>query len=243
MNMAIDDAIIKARIKNLVPNTLRFYRWSPSAVSIGKFQNARIDVDLKKCEEYGVNVVRRITGGGAVYHDTNGEITYSVIAHKKDLNGGDISNIYATVYAGIAQALKILGIDSDFNQGNEKKCPHITINGKKISGSSQYHSKGSVLQHGTLLVNVDLKRMFTFLRVPWATTRLDIEKIAQQKITSIEKERGERVPFGKVYEALIKGFQEKLKMKVERGTLTIFEQNLSKELCEGKYMTPNWKLA
>ncbi|MGB9779129.1 MAG: lipoate--protein ligase family protein, partial [Candidatus Bathyarchaeales archaeon] len=73
-NMAIDEAILTARIHNLIPNTIRFYRWKPSAVSIGKFQNIQNEVNIENCKKYGVDVVRRITGGGTVYHDAEGEI-------------------------------------------------------------------------------------------------------------------------------------------------------------------------
>ena len=140
-NMAIDEAILTARTRNLAPNTIRFYRWNPSAVSIGKFQNIENEVQLDKCKKYGVDVVRRITGGGAVYHDTEGEITYSVVANKKDLKAENINAVYAKFYDGIAEALKILGINADFNEGNAKTCPNLTVNSKKISGSAQSHKK------------------------------------------------------------------------------------------------------
>ena len=110
--MAIDEAILLARLKIDVPNTLRFYRWNPSAVSIGKFQNIEKEVDLIKCKRNGIDVVRRITGGGAVYHDIDGEITYSIIAKKQDLEVDSISDVYSRVYDGMSEALKILRLQS-----------------------------------------------------------------------------------------------------------------------------------
>ena len=77
-NMALDEAIATARSKNLVPNTLRFFRWEPSAVSIGYFQSLEEEVDIPTCDKIGVDFVRRRTGGGAVYHDREGELTYSL---------------------------------------------------------------------------------------------------------------------------------------------------------------------
>ena len=76
MNMAIDEAILTARIDGKVPNTLRFYRWQPSAVSIGKNQIPDVELYLDACKQQGVDVVRRISGGGTVYHDFEGEVTY-----------------------------------------------------------------------------------------------------------------------------------------------------------------------
>ena len=75
MNMAIDEAILTARVADKVPNSLRFYRWQPSAVSVGKNQNPQDEVYLDTCKALGVDVVRRISGGGTVYHDYEGEVT------------------------------------------------------------------------------------------------------------------------------------------------------------------------
>ena len=239
-NMAIDEAILTARTRNLAPNTIRFYRWNPSAVSIGKFQNIENEVQLDKCKKYGVDVVRRITGGGAVYHDTEGEITYSVVANKKDLKAENINAVYAKFYDGIAEALKILGINADFNEGNAKTCPNLTVNSKKISGSAQSHKKGVVLQHGTLLVDVDLEEMFTFLRVPWAKTCMDVINVAKNKITSIKKELGKTVSVEEVNNALSEGFKKALNIQLLEGELTPYENEIASKLYKEKYTTDEW---
>ena len=239
-NMAIDEAILTARTRNLAPNTIRFYRWNPSAVSIGKFQNIKNEVQLDKCKKYGVDVVRRITGGGTVYHDTEGEITYSVVANKKDLKAENINAVYAKFYDGIAEALKILGINADFNEGNAKTCPNLTVNGKKISGSAQSHKKGVVLQHGTLLVDVDLEEMFTFLRVPWAKTCIEVINVAKNKITSIKKELGKTVSVEEVNNALSGGFKKALNIQLLEGELTPNENEIAKKLYKEKYTTDEW---
>ena len=76
-NMAIDEAIVNARVEGLVSNTIRFYQWEPSAISIGRFQDVFNEVQVETCRRLGVDIVRRISGGGTVYHDVEGEITYS----------------------------------------------------------------------------------------------------------------------------------------------------------------------
>ena len=240
MNMAIDEAVLRARIKNFVPNTLRLYCWNPSAVSIGRFQNVKNEVQLDNCRKHGVDVVRRITGGGTVYHDSEDEITYSVIANKNDLDAHDITTVYAKVYSGLAEALKILGLRADFNKGNAKTCPNLMVNGKKISGSAQSYKKGVVLQHGTLLIDVDLERMFTFLHVPWAKTCMEVVNVAKHKITSIKKELGKNVSVKQVKEALIEGFQNALNMKLKEETLTSYEVEFARKLCKEKYAADEW---
>jgi len=239
-NMAIDESILTAKTKNLVPNTIRFYRWNPSAVSIGKFQNVENEVHLGNCRKYGVDVVRRITGGGAVYHDAEGEITYSVVANKKDLKTENINDVYIKFYDGIAEALKILGTKADFNEGNAKTCPNLTLKGKKVSGSAQSHKKGIVLQHGTLLIDVNLQKMFTILRVPWATTCMQVVNIAENKITSIQKETERNITIDEVEQALIQGFQKALNIKLTEGKLTTYERELAEKLYKQKYTTNEW---
>lgn len=240
MNMAIDEAILKARIENLVPNTLRFYRWNPSAVSIGRFQSIENEVQLDNCRKHGVDVVRRITGGGTVYHDAEGEITYSVVAGRKNLEAPDITVVYAKIYAGLAEAVKILGMNADFNKGSAKACPNLTVNGRKISGSAQSHKKGVVLQHGTLLIDVDLEKMFTFLRVPWAKTCMEVVNVAKRKITSLKKELGRDISIEKANKALVEGFQKALNVKLVEGELTPYEWELTERLCKEKYATDKW---
>src|SRR3989337_1298006 len=83
-NMAVDEAIVNARIENHAPNTLRLYQWKPSAVSVGRFQDISNEVHADNCRQHGVNIVRRLTGGGTGYHDSQGEITYSLIAKEED---------------------------------------------------------------------------------------------------------------------------------------------------------------
>jgi lipoate-protein ligase A len=239
-NMAIDEAILTARIHNLVPNTIRFYRWKPSAVSIGKFQNIQNEVNIENCRKYGVDIVRRITGGGTVYHDAEGEITYSIITDKKDLKAKDITEVYQKVYAGIAEALEILGINADFNEGNAKACPNLTVNGKKISGSAQSHKSGIVLQHGTLLLDVDLEKMFTFLRVPWAKTCMEVANVAKNKITSIKEILTKNVSLEEIINALTEGFQKALDIQLAEEKLTLYELKCAQKLCKEKYATKEW---
>jgi len=239
-NMAIDEAILRAKVENLVPNTIRLYRWKPSAVSIGKFQNIQKEAYIENCKKHGVDVVRRITGGGTVYHDAKGEITYSVISNKKDLKVEDITAVYAKIYAGISQALRILGINAELSEGSAKTCPNLIVNGKKISGSAQSHKKGVVLQHGTLLVGVDLEKMFTFLRVPWVKTCVEVVNVAQRKITSIKDELGREVSIAEANQALVDGFQKALKIKLVDRELTPHEHELAEKLSKEKYAIDNW---
>lgn len=239
MNMAIDEAILQARVAEKVPNTLRFYRWQPSAVSIGKNQNPETELYLDACEQLGVDVIRRISGGGAVYHDFEGEVTYSVVAKTSDLGTADITTVYTKIYGAITDALRLLGIPADFNSGDAKNCPNLTVNGKKISGSSQTISRGVVLQHGTVLRSVDLVKMFQLLQLRGASCTQAAD-IAKRKITSIQTELGHRISPETVANALAQGFKAILKIQLQESQLTQAEKDMANKLCKGKYSTKEW---
>lgn len=240
MNMAIDEAILTAKTLNRVPNTLRLYKWKPSAVSVGKNQQTEVEVKIDNCRRLGVDVVRRISGGGTVYHDDRGEITFSLTAKTGDLGIRDIEAVYVRVYDGIRDALRLLGITADFNAGNLKNCPNLTVNGKKISGSSQTNKRNIVLQHGTLLLDVNLDKMFTLLRVPWAKSAEEVVAIAERRITSIKHELGHHVLPLTVANSLEAGFKNALGVQMQKESLTEFEMDLAKKLCRSKYSTDRW---
>jgi lipoate-protein ligase A len=243
-NMAMDEAILMARIAGKVPNTLRFYRWKPSAVSLGRFQDLLSEVHVENCRKHGIDFVRRITGGGAVYHDCHGEITYSVVADVKDLGCAemDILPAYKTVCKGLIEAVRILGITAEFNPLGPKHCPNITIKGKKISGSAQSYRKGILLQHGTFLVQINNERMFTFLKVPWARTMTDVIEVAKEKLTSAKKELRSPVSFEKAYQALVRGFEKALEIQLVEEEPTSHERELAQELRKTKFETEDWNL-
>jgi lipoate-protein ligase A len=239
MNMAIDEAILTARIAAQVPNTLRFYRWQPSAVSIGRNQNPADEVYLDACKRLCVDIVRRISGGGTVYHDFDGEVTYSVTAKTIDIGTAGITAVYAKIYEAIKDALRLLGITADFGSGDAKNCPNLTVNGKKISGSSQTVTRGVVLQHGTLLRSVDLPKMFTLLKLKNASCTQAAD-IAKRKITSIQNELGHAVMPDTVANALVQGFRVMVNIQLEPGELTRYEVGLAKKFCKEKYATSEW---
>lgn len=159
VNMAIDEAIAESISFNESNPTIRFYGWRPAAVSIGCFQSMADEVDIESCDRLGIDVVRRRTGGGAVYHDTAGEITYSVICPEPMMDK-DIGASYREVCGWVVQALAELGLKAEFKPIND-----VVVGGKKVSGSAQTRRKGIFTMHGTVLHTVDRERMFSVLKV------------------------------------------------------------------------------
>jgi len=226
-NMAIDEAILI----NGIP-TLRFYKWKPSAISIGYFQSIEEEVNLEECRRQGVDVVRRITGGGAVYHDTHGEITYSLVCPAEILPG-KIMKIYSLICSSLAHGLKYVGLDAKHAGIND-----IVVKGKKISGSALTKKYGNILQHGTLLLRVDVKRMFSLLKVGKEKISDKEIKSVEERVTSVEREGG-LCDEEKIRKALIRGFEEKMNLKFYEGKITREEAAEAEKLRE-KYESREW---
>ena len=159
MNMALDEVIMDGIRSGKTLPTIRFYGWDPSAVSIGYFQGIKNEVNLEGAHSQGVDVVRRLTGGGAVYHDTQGEVTYSIIG-PMDIFPSDVIESYRMICGDILHALRLLGIEASFEPIND-----IMLDNKKISGNAQTRRRGILLQHGTILYQVDAEKMFSVLNV------------------------------------------------------------------------------
>jgi len=235
-NMALDEAIATARSKNRVPNTLRFFRWEPSAVSIGYFQSMEEEVDIAACNDRGIDYIRRRTGGGAVYHDRDGELTYSFLINENHrLISRDFQKTYETLCSGLILGLKLLEIPAEFKPIND-----IIVEGKKISGNAQTRGMNVVHQHGTILREVDPALMFTILKVPNEKIRDKMIKSAEERVTSINRFLKRKVGFDELKEALINGFEKSFKIELIPKETIKFEEQLAAKLKAEKYSTKEW---
>ncbi len=235
-NMAIDEAIMLALQDTRVPPTFRLYRWRPSAVSIGTFQGMTAEVDVEACKREGIDVIRRITGGGAVYHDYEGEITYSIILPRGHrLAPADIQKSYEVICNGIVWGLHRMGIKANFAPIND-----VIVAGRKISGNAQTRRHTCLLQHGTVLVSLDVEKMFSVLKVPNQKVADKAVTDVKQRVTSITDVLGGRVSFSDVRTALKGGFEEALEIELVPGSLTPWEEEIAQRLVREKYKTDEW---
>jgi len=233
MSMAMDEALLKLNSEGKSPNTVRFWRWLPSTVSIGCFQSAELEVDFGVAKKYGVEVVRRITGGGAVFHDHEGELTYSVVCGQ-DRMPDDIIESYKLICGGLIDGFRRLGLQAEFKPIND-----VQVDGKKISGSAQTRRWGSVLQHGTVLVDPDVRLMFELLKVSPEKISDKFISSVYERVTTIVLELGRKPGFDEVRVAMRDGFADALGVKLVEGELTQEELKLA-DMLKPKYSSEEW---
>ncbi len=230
MNMALDEACAHAVAQGEVSPTIRLYRWNPSAVSIGYFQSLQQEIDRDECKKQKIDIVRRRTGGGAVYHDYDGEITYSIIA-PESMFEKNIVESYRQIAQGIISGLKTLNIDAEFVPIND-----LVVAGKKISGNAQTRRNGVLQMHGTILCDVDVDKMFSLLKVPDEKMRGKTIAVVKERVTSL-KLHGVS-DYQKVYEALKNGFLTGKQWT--EGEWSEEELEKAEILAEEKYRHPKW---
>ncbi|TFF95992.1 lipoate--protein ligase family protein [Candidatus Thorarchaeota archaeon] len=234
--MSVDEAVMLSVKDGLVPPTLRLYRWKPSAVSIGTFQSMEDEVDIEYCRKNGIDMIRRLTGGGAVYHDYDGEVTYSVIVPKGHrVAPFDIEESYEILCGGVVSALDEFALEAEFCPIND-----VVVDGKKISGNAQTRRHSCVLQHGTVLLDLNVETMFSILKV-------DPEKISdklvtdvKQRVISLRQLLDEDVSPMDLSAALVVGFSRALNVNLQTDQLTELELRRASELAESKYGTHPW---
>ena len=233
-NMAIDWAVLKANSEGKIPPTVRFYTWKPSAISIGYFQSLNEEIDIDICKKYGVDYVRRITGGGAVYHEN--ELTYSIVIPESHPQiPKNIMESYGRICGAIIKGLKHLSIESSYVPIND-----IIVAGKKISGNAQTRKSKTVLQHGTVLTDVNVDKMFSLLRVPDEKIKDKLIADVKQRVTSIKHILGEEVTFAKVAQAMKVGFEEEFNIELEEGSLTKQELEDTMRFEKEYFSTKEW---
>ena len=232
-NMAIDQIVMEGIRNGTSEPTVRFYTWAPGAVSIGRFQSLLEEVNIDNCKSLGIDFVRRITGGGAVYHDSMGEITYSVIARENDLSTG-VTETYKLISQWIIAGLGNLGIKAEFAPIND-----ITVCGKKVSGNAQTRKSGVVLQHGTVLYDLNIQKMFSLLNISKEKVSDKMIKSAEERVTCIKNSSSATI--GQLYSALLDSFTQGKDFYMGRWTRQ--ELDGAKELSSNVYSSDAWNFS
>ena len=251
-NMAIDEAILTAVAEGKSQPTLRFFAWEPPCLSIGYNQAMMDEIDITRCQQAGVDVVRRPTGGRAILHTD--ELTYSIVVPQGEPRvAGGVVESYRRLSAGLVRGLRLLGVDvvqagaghgqnADVSAAcfDAPSAYEVTAGGKKLVGSAQVRRREAVLQHGTLPLQGDIMRICGYLVVPSEERREELRRELRVRATSLELVLGRVIPLVQVAEALVRGFSEALNLYLELGKLSQHELALVQQLRREKYTSEAW---
>jgi lipoate---protein ligase len=175
MNMALDEVLVERVGANERAPTLRVWGWSASCVVLGRFQSVRNEVDEDAAARHGIAIVRRISGGGAMFIEPEGAITWSLYAPESIVKGMTFAESYRLFDAWVVDALRELGIDAHYAPLND-----ITSAAGKVGGAAQARRGGAVLHHTTMAYDMNVPLMLDVLRI-------GKEKLSDKGVTSADK--------------------------------------------------------
>lgn len=255
-NMAMDEALLNFVSRGEIDPVVRFYTWNPATLSVGYFQRLKKEIDIDKVKEKGFGLVRRQTGGRGVLHDK--ELTYSVIVPESHPNmPSTITEAYRVISEGLLEGFKLLGFDAYFaiprsKEEREKlKQPRsavcfdapswyeLVVEGRKIAGSAQTRQKGVILQHGSLLQDVDVDELFDMFIFKNDRLKEKMKKAFVDKAVAINDISDRHISIEEMEKAFEEGFKKGL--NIEFKPLSLTENQLTEvKVLEEKYRSEEW---
>lgn len=212
--------------------TLRIWEWDRPAVVIGSFQSVRNEVDLENAQKYGIEIVRRISGGGAMFMEAGSVITYSIYAPADLVQGMSFADSYAFLDEWVIVALQGLGIDAFYQPLND-----ITSPKGKIGGAAQKRlGTGAVLHHVTMSYDMDGDKMVEVLRIGREKMSDKGTRSANKRVDPLRSQTG--LSRAEIIDALLATFR-----RLYGGTdgeITADERAAAEALVSSKFETPDW---
>jgi lipoyl(octanoyl) transferase len=246
-NMAIDEVISRVSVPRDNKPVLRVYGWQPYAISIGHNQDEN-EVNLEKCQRDGIDVVRRPTGGRAVYHAE--EVTYSFSIPKSiSFFEQDVLSVYNIISEGLVDGLNLAGIPAQLEEkasNNFSDYQHnfpcfsssarfeVSCDGKKLIGSAQRRFENSILQHGSILLGIEHLKIGDYISEQASVDLEVFTKELYRRTISVAQINPDAKNFDKMVWAIKNGFQRRFNIQFLEGQLTQQEwQEVQKII--GKY--------
>jgi lipoate---protein ligase len=231
MNMALDEVLTLRVGRGERPATLRIWGWTGRCVVLGRFQSVMNEVNEEAAREHGVEIVRRISGGGAMFIEPEGAITYSIYAPEEMVSGMTFADSYAFFDAWVIEALRSLGVEAEYVPLND-----ISSTGGKIGGAAQARRGGAVLHHTTMAYQMNIPLMLEVLRIGQ-------EKLSDKGISSAAKRVGPLrqqtdLPRDTIIQHLVDTFDER--HGLIPGAVTQEELAEAKELVQRRFGTKQW---
>ena len=255
-NMAMDEALLNFVSRGEIDPVIRFYTWNPATLSIGYFQRLQKEIDIDKVKEKGYGLVRRQTGGRGVLHDK--ELTYSVIVPESHPNmPSTVTEAYKIISQGLLEGFKNLGFETYFaiprskEERDKLKQPRssvcfdapswyeLVVEGRKIAGSAQTRQKGVILQHGSILQDIDIDDLFDMFKFKNERLKAKMKENFVQKAVAINDISNQHITLNEMENAFEAGFKKGLNIDFKPLELTEKQKEEVQEL-EDKYRSEAW---
>jgi lipoate-protein ligase A len=202
-NIAVDQAMIELHQAGHIPDTFRFMRFPPTAL-IGRHQALGQEIDVSHCRAHGIGIVRRITGGGAIYLD-EGQLGWGLVFRRSALGPGSLPEVARDICVAVAAGLRKLGVEARYRPRND-----IEVDGRKISGTGGFFDGETLIYQGTVLVDMDPAAMVAALRVPRAKLEKRQLDSAAQRVVTLRELLGPQTPgLPAIQQALLEAFAER----------------------------------
>lgn len=217
-NIAFNRALLEARQADEAPSTLRFLRFTPSAL-LGFHQSADQELNLEYCRTHGVTIQRRITGGGAIYCDET-QLGWELYLHKSDLDCADMQAVSQRICTAAARGMQTLGIHAQYRPRND-----IEVDGRKISGTGGAFDGDALMFQGTLLIQFDVEKMLRVLRISGEKLSTKTIASARERVANLADLLGMAPALEDVQAKLVAAFTAEFGVTFALGELTPQEQS------------------
>ena len=234
LHMALDEVLTDEVSAGRRKPTLRVWEWASPAVVIGRFQSLRNEVDADGAAHHGIEVVRRISGGGAMFIEPGNTITYSIYAPLSMVEGMSFPEAYAHMDAWVIQALAELGIQAAYQPLND-----ITSPAGKIAGAAQARRGHAVLHHVTMAYDIDADKMLEVLRIGREKLSDKGTKSANKRVDPLRSQTG--LPREQIIERMIETFRREHGLSPDH--VRPDELARAMQLAHGKFGTAAWTAA
>lgn len=218
--IAFDQAMIDAHKAGRIGDSIRFLRFPPTAL-IGRHQALSREVRLDYCRAHGIGVVRRITGGGAIYFD-EGQLGWELVFHRSTLGIASLADLAREICEAAAAGLRKLGVEARYRPRND-----IEVDGRKLSGTGGFFDEDTLFYQGTVLVDMDPARMLAALKVPEQKLAKRGLDSAASRVVTLTELLGSPPTIGAIKSALLAGFSERLGIQPVPGDIGGEEEALA----------------
>lgn len=255
-NMALDEALLDLHSRGEIGPVLRFYEWEPATLSIGYFQQIKKDIDMEKVKELGLGFVRRPTGGRGVLHEH--ELTYSVIVSEEYEGMPEtVTEAYRVISGGLLEGFRNLGLQAEFSIPDKEvteqlRSPksgvcfdapswyELVVEGKKVAGSAQTRQKGVILQHGAILMSLDVDKLTSIFTYSSPALKERVRRTLPDRAIAIDRLTDRDISVNECKEAFSRGFEKSLDILLEPLELTAEHLALVHKIEKEKYANDDW---